>query len=731
MDGEKGQDRDVLGAERRGSVINGIEDEDGSNHSKSRPRNSISTYAAPTRSSQAKKNDKVEPPSRPGSIVQRTSSMHERHSPSILQRSNSTFRSNRTESAASTRSVPERRDEPHQTRSHTFHPADGQEGVQEGVAAILNVWKQEETRYLKADLGMGGDERLEKEEEGAMNRNPETTKGELENLRQRNDELVARIHELEAASMEHNKILEDRLQSCKTDTEKWKQKHDEVFTRNQELEEKVEARNRLEPGLVLNEETEAENKRLRATVIEMRNDISKIKTELKKRDAEVRELNEHAEHMENEALESSKTFRKLQKSICDMSEIMSRWIQTMSGGASIDPTEVNDLIRSCADDAETKQLLVSTRQLLNMFVEKNEFLDRQLEDKKYEISNITKAIEEQSRDIAPLSPGLLRPMSPLHLAGDNMEQLYREERQRRKAAEEKFNNLVAVHKQESQLEQVKEEPESRLMKVQEENTILLKEAEEAKQQSKEWKHEMEQKQEQLDQRTENFQSYVDQKEKEIDQYIKTYRDKAKDVSHWESRGLQRQLEAQERDYESLKQIFDSSKRMDEWRQKEIGKLEKKTKIQSAHITNLEQAYYLGNGLPIMPSLQDIDDEDDYISDSDSDALTPSSPQPPRFSARPRKIPRCQFPPAVAARRARLEAYRAELRAKTEEEVRDFNFNPPGATSKRDGDAAGADDIMDKVRRWKLGDWYPKSKEGWGQIRKRSLWERWGGGEWAA
>ena len=40
-----------------------------------------------------------------------------------------------------------------------------------------------------------------------------------------------------------------------------------------------------------------------------------------------------------------------------------------------------------------------------------------------------------------------------------------------------------------------------------------------------------------------------------------------------------------------------------------------------------------------------------------------------------------------------------------------------------------DEIMEKVRRWKLDNGYPPEKHGWDVYKAKSAWERWEGAKW--
>lgn len=155
-------------------------------------------------------------------------------------------------------------------------------------------------------------------------------------------------------------------------------------------------------------------------------------------------------------------------------------------------------------------------------------------------------------------------------------------------------------------------------------------------------------------------------------------------------------------------------------------------IQNKHIRDVEQAILYNEELPTLPNL---DDEGESHYGSELDPVSPSSTLAPsthpKSSADRRPKPRYEHPNATAKRMAEVEAYRAHLKAKSDEELLDSIFDAPSTTAKRD---KIADDIIEKVRKWSFDEKcakYPPSKEDWSDIRSRSVWERWEGGKWAA
>ena len=767
IDKEEGQSEDIQATDQHGSAVDDVEAVDEHGIRKTQPRKSLSSYAAPTKASKAKKNDKVEV-SRPGSARPRAYSTHDNWGVGLHPRSNSALRSIRGQSASGNHShepVLEQEEEALQIQGSSVDQADSQrnDGADsDDVAKMIDIWKQNEQEVVEGMREVDKQEHLEKEEtkkrleeleteldearelHGTVRRELQDAKDEIVSLRQHNHNLENMIGDLQVRSIERDEQTEVKLRHLQANVEDWKHKHDVLSTKNQELQERIEARNRLEPKLHLMEKVAAENKKLQAGVTQKNDEIAKTQSELKKVKKSLDELNGYAEEKDNEAYESNERLEALQKFMGNMSEVIMKWAQVIPNNSRAGLVDMDDLIQSFADVADTTELFVNTRHLLEKFVEKHELLESKLEDKIFENENIRKAAEEERKDAAQrspdsimsssfiLTPGLTGPQNSLLHDREGFESLYKKELAKRKAAEQKLQETSATKEEQSQLQQEKEELESHLKEVLDENKALCKETEDAKLRADLWLHESEQSKLELEMRSTEFESYKYQLEKEKDQYIRDYRTEAQDKSHWEAANLHKQLEDQKQEYKTLKQDFDRSKATNAHIQEEIASLEKKCMIQSAHIHNMQQAFLMGEELPIPPTFED---ENSTEYDSDSDAFSPSSSSPrfpsftsPKPDTRPVPIPRYELPAAKAARSAKLEAYRAELKAKTEEELLALVFKAPGTTAKKD--RAGAGDILEKVRKWSLAEAYPPSKREWGEMRSKSAWERWEGEKWA-
>lgn len=663
-DGEAYRDEIAFGIESPFSMLDETDYRKDLNYSKPQSRNSPSSYFAPTRSSQAKKHDRIEPFGRQGSPLLQTSSMHNTRPMSPLARNNSALRNHgndSTESGHMSHSVTEQRGEAHKMPGATFNSTDSPRFYENNMTNIFGGWDKGKDADLGESSRVDVYERLEK---GAMKERCEeleNLKEEVVSLRQRNYELVAQNGNLKAFRVEHDKAIEDKLKSYQSESETLKQNYDALSTKYRKLEDEVKAQTSRD------EATETENKGLRATVVEKQNDIAKMKTELKKKDNELVDMTQHAADIEEEALQSNKKLTRLEKSVCDMGAVIARWIQVSFKGTAIDLNELNQVIRNCADDAETEEVLLHVRQLVKMFVEKNGSLERQLEDRKYEITNIKKAIEEQSHEEVPPTPGLMLPTNPLY-SSDKIEALYKEERAKRKAAEQKLKAFTTEDKQDPHLQKTQKDLRSQLADLEAQIALLTQEAQDSQYLASDWKSELALKQSELDLRTEEFQSALDKKDEEILSYISAYHTFTSNPAMRKPSALHSQISALKHQYASLKSFSNHISNADAKKRNTITRLERKLKLATTYTTDVQQAVYARRKLPPPPDYTRIDDaefESESELDEDENGL---EMQPPRFVARPRKVPRYLMEPAVGRRGEEVEMYREELRVKREKEV---------------------------------------------------------------
>ncbi|EUC47534.1 hypothetical protein COCMIDRAFT_24557 [Bipolaris oryzae ATCC 44560] len=489
-----------------------------------------------------------------------------------------------------------------------------------------------------------------------------TTNEEVVSLRQRNYELVAENGNLKAFSMEHDRAVEDRLKSYKAELETWKQDYDALSAKYRKLEGQIKTEASQE------EATETENKKLGAIVVEKENEIAKMETKLKRKDNELVDMTQHAANIEEEALEGNKKLTRLQKSVCDMGQVIAWWIQISFKGTAIDPNDLNQVIQDCADDDETNEVLLHVRQFVKMIVEKNGNLERQLEDKKYEITNIKKAIEEQSYEEVPPTPGLMLPTNPLY-SSEKIEALYKEERAKRIFAEKKLKAFITEDKQYSRLQKAQQDLHSQLADLQGQITLLTQQAEDSQHLASDWKSEVALKQTELELRTQEFEAALDEKDKEILTYISAYHAFTSDPAARAPAALHAKISALESDYAYMQKLYHRASTSDDKKRGTIARLERKLRLAIAYTTDMQQAVYARRKFPPPPDYGRIDDEEfESESELDDEDAVEMEMEPPRFTARPRKVPRYLMEPAMGKRRVEVERYKEELRVKREKEV---------------------------------------------------------------
>ncbi|KNG51304.1 hypothetical protein TW65_01319 [Stemphylium lycopersici] len=827
------------------SFVEEPSDDQDHDSSVSRARKSMSSYAAPTKASQAKKNEKLdvlpsmkrihdlkEHPSRPSSAMQRSPSVTSNFRVNPPRRNLTSLGHDKNEKLAKgnlSRSMSEYMHGHNRTRSCSADSSDANQASR-NVEAILRRWKQEEEVVKETHANspsMDDNEYLAKDDEfmdtvkelrtapiaaqqrntelektsdsqrahtkeleehylplenrfesashlsvnestshdtqtptealhvvlskvAAENEEPEAkfevvsseheeaveridsvqqelqnTKGEIENLRKDKETLLTRIQELETGIKKHDEAVKDELQSNKAGVEEW-----------QRFEEQIEARNRIEPGLTLNEAIEADNERLQAEIEEMRSSIDRMQKELRANQEELNETTESARQFNHEATESNDTMDKLRNSMSELSGILENIYQADADEKIISLSHIDVLMQGFEDDSALSPLFANIKELIHscakdreLLQDRDEWLQRKLKDKEREIIMAGKAFASQSQETGMLSPGFVSPLSPGQMDREGFESLFREEKVKRKLAEKKLHFMRIHDAQQDDLQEKNEELRSSLDEAQAEITSLRKSTEDLKLHAIMWKSETEEKRAELEKRSQAFDKSMDQQQQEIRQYIKEYRDKAREEANWEVASLQAKLEAKDREYATLNQMFNKHKRSDARKEDQIAKLTFRNKVHSNHIVNMEQAYLRGDRLP---SLQPIPEEQDSASEISS--LSPSS-SISAFSLhdKPAKsaicIPRCKLPAAVQVRNRELALYRAELRTKTEEELIELDVMAPPYRSRNEMDVA-ADDIMEKVRKWKMGGLYPPGRSSWKVMRKRSAWEMWDGAKWA-
>ncbi|KAL6706826.1 hypothetical protein ACN47E_005162 [Coniothyrium glycines] len=234
-------------------------------------------------------------------------------------------------------------------------------------------------------------------------------------------------------------------------------------------------------------------------------------------------------------------------------------------------------------------------------------------------------------------------------------------------------------------------------------------------------------------------------------YIAAYRAKLADPRYWSLASLHRTVAALERDLAVTTDLFDSAKAENAGLHEAVRRLGGMLRACETYVASMERAFVLGEPLPgpfrevVMRQMRGSASASDRREDGDGDGdggggggdeadnnprghggsnaakdsetgrRSPVFPCPRRYlSHHPEKrVPRCHLPTAIARREHILSQYRVEL-----------------ASAARRQDLL--DDVLERLRRWKLGDMgfaYPPGTRHWNKARQVSSWERWDGRAW--
>jgi hypothetical protein len=168
--------------------------------------------------------------------------------------------------------------------------------------------------------------------------------------------------------------------------------------------------------------------------------------------------------------------------------------------------------------------------------------------------------------------------------------------------------------------------------------------------------------------------------------------------------LQKELAAAETDLAATKKSFDRTKSDNKCLEHYTQELENGTRVRDTYIEQMNQtAYYSGLKMPGMLEVKsELNDNDAGSSSSSSTFPWLAYPRPIPTPA----IPACHLPIAIENRTALLQKYREDVKLAREEEVLMFSEKAAPVIK------FVHDEIMEKVRKWKLGDLYPPEKSGW-------------------
>jgi hypothetical protein len=525
---------------------------------------------------------------------------------------------------------------------------------------------------------------------------------------------------------DHLSTAQVELQTCRDHRENLKRKHDKLQGEVKELQKQIAALEDREPRLQSSAAAAAENKRHRVAIQDLERKIAETGAELKTKEEDEKSRREETNQISGELSEANQTLKELRKD----NDTLSGIIDKINQSGSIDSFQLGKVISSLATNSNASDLHTKVSTFIQLLVDTQQAQERQIADKKHSIVELKKAMvawDQENHSFSSSlgsglpSPGLVSSSSPRQADRDSFEKLFNDERRKRKAAEEKLAEVEANAKKthSSLLQQQDSELQTELTSAQEELTTIRKKADELETLSKQWKGEVEEAKSELLERTRNFDKSIAQQQREVYTHVQEYHKKTQDSAHWEVQGLQKKLAAVEADLADTKKRFDQIKSDNEHREHHIKGLEQDQRVRIAHLNHVEQAHYRGEKLPSLPPVKS--EPNDVARSPTSSSSTPWPPNP--HSIPTPVIPACLLPAAIDRRKADLEKYKEDLKLVRGKEVLDFIVRAPSPSK------FAHDGIMEKVRKWKLGNLYPPERHGWDAYEAKSAWERWQGAKW--
>ncbi|RYN95242.1 hypothetical protein AA0120_g3566 [Alternaria tenuissima] len=524
-------------------------------------------------------------------------------------------------------------------------------------------------------------------------------------------------HELNQAETQRDEAIRQcgtvqaDLETVKDDTKKLKHENDKLVTQLRESKDLIAARNAREPNLPALEAIEAENRRLRVTV--------------DKKEKERSDANACCENLDDQLRDTQEKLKYQVMSIKELCQIVDLMSRSVSQGDDVPIPHPDALNERLAQASEIETLQIKITQLIGTFNEdvkkwqgKSRGLERQVADLESKIVEQKEFMVVQKEEL--LSPSLQSPLlSPEILSDrDEFKEYYQRERQKRKEVEQ---DLAKVEKVLSHLHPENEKLQSDFAKAQEELADLRPKADQLMRDANGWKEDSEEKKSQLEERTHAFETSTDQQRQETLRYIRDYYKKTNDEAYWEVEGLQKKLATVEEERIALERNFEQAKVENAHLADSVTRLLKRNKKRNADIGKIQEAVIYGEDFP------DLSDEDEgSSSSSDSTISTPTHPID--LVRRRIPIPRCHLPKAFNVREGKISAYKEELQSMREQALFNASVKPPMSFKNRI--SVGRNDIMEKVREWKMGKSYPPKCSEWGELRRRSAWERWNGENWA-
>ncbi|CAO2650590.1 Nn.00g018820.m01.CDS01 [Neocucurbitaria sp. VM-36] len=290
---------------------------------------------------------------------------------------------------------------------------------------------------------------------------------------------------------------------------------------------------------------------------------------------------------------------------------------------------------------------------------------------------------------------------------DTFEKLFRDERAKRRAVEEKLQQLREnVEKQSHEdLERVNRELHIDLAKAQDENVVLHEQVKNFQARAHQWENEYNLAKTESDVRSDAFEEHIQAQQDEMLHYISEYHDKTNDPDHWRIEGLQDKVKTLERELQNTNDIFAHTKRDKARLEDEVARLMDANKRREKDIARLGRAWITGSAAPTLVDTVSSDPDDaDSLSESTSSSSILWLTSPKKVDDGP-KVPRCHMPLEIEKRDKIMVQFRSEQERKREEQE-------------------ACEKSLEKARKEKMRPLYPPERASWRNLVKKDVWERW-------
>jgi hypothetical protein len=388
------------------------------------------------------------------------------------------------------------------------------------------------------------------------------------------------------------------------------------------------------------------------------------------------------------------------------------------------------------------ELLSQLSSKMQSLLHKNVDLQQQLTNTGHELSIASRALKDE-----PFDTSIMEPVEKSEWDKYTWKQAYKDMRRRKEQVEERFESFkkIAEEMYQPDLEKKNRELQEGLNDAQDEVDKLREKVTKYQSRAQHWEMEYKTAVVERNKRTVEFETAVKKQTEETLLYIKEYHDKTHNPEHWEMVGLQKRIRVLERDLQTTNALFNTTKTDKARLEDEFKKLINANNCLEGEIERLGQAFVFGGNVAIYSA------PEPDPSNASSSSSTSSSPH--SFIVAQKVPRRGPYTPRFAvvdkrnAARAKLrqaqELRMADEKKKMEilEKVRRWRMEKAERMTKKMAEEA------DKRKSLRIGKthapveaypprkamppktMYPPNKEGWRDLNKQRIWERWDGDEW--